>query len=191
MTLPTAAAWRHCGAREGFEVVFFTPLAGEGVRLAGHAAARQGDEAFGVRFVIDVDAQWRTRRVHVAGRSLQGEGTVRLEGDGDGRWFVDGRARRDLDGCLDVDLEASVATNALPVHRLRLAEGDHADVPAAYVSASAFTVGRLEQQYRRVADGPAGERYDYEAPAFAFRCRLEYDGAGLVLDYPGLAVRSS
>jgi hypothetical protein len=33
------------------------------------------------------------------------------------------------------------------------------------------------------------KRYDYAAPAFGFGCQLVYDESGLVLRYPGLAVR--
>ena len=36
-----------------------------------------------------------------------------------------------------------------------------------------------------------GEVYDYESPAFDFRCQLTYDESGLVLSYPGIAVRTS
>ena len=35
----------------------------------------------------------------------------------------------------------------------------------------------------------SGERYDYTSPASDFRCELVSDQHGLVLDYPGLAVR--
>jgi hypothetical protein len=31
--------------------------------------------------------------------------------------------------------------------------------------------------------------YSYAAPAFGFTCTLVYDSSGLVLDYPGIAVR--
>src|SRR3954453_15836540 len=44
-----------------------------------------------------------------------------------------GRAPPPLDACLDVDLESSAMTNALPVHRLNLATGERAQAPAAYV----------------------------------------------------------
>ena len=49
---------------------------------------------------------------------------------------------------------------------------------------------RLEQTYLRVPDEAARQRYDYAAPAFDFACRLTYDESGLVLDYPGIAVRA-
>jgi hypothetical protein len=41
-----------------------------------------------------------------------------------------------------------------------------------------------------VADVASGQRYDYTAPAFDFACRLVYDGSGLILEYPGIAVRA-
>jgi hypothetical protein len=34
------------------------------------------------------------------------------------------------------------------------------------------------------------QRADYAAPVFDFACRLLYDESGLVLDYPGIAVRA-
>jgi hypothetical protein len=34
------------------------------------------------------------------------------------------------------------------------------------------------------------QRYRYAAPAFGFTCTLVYDESGLVLDYPGIAVRA-
>ena len=33
-------------------------------------------------------------------------------------------------------------------------------------------------------------RYHYASPAFGFECELAYDESGLVLDYPGIAVRA-
>ncbi len=160
------------------------------MRTEGHTAAREGDEPFGLQYVIDVDDRWHTRFVRVLGRSTHGSRAATLESDGSGRWRLDGRDQPSLDGCFDVDLEASAFTNALPVHRLCLAPRDHADVPAAYVRAATLAVSRLEQRYRRVDNGTGPERYDYEAPAFDYRCRLAYDDTGLVLEYPGLAVRA-
>ncbi|MGI3783602.1 MAG: putative glycolipid-binding domain-containing protein, partial [Janthinobacterium lividum] len=116
----------------------------------------------------------------------------RLEHDGAGRWLVDGAACQSLDGCLDVDLEASALTNTLPVHRFSLAEetGKPTAAPAAFVRAQTAAVERLEQSYRRLADGSDGPRFAYAAPVFDVSCVLAYDSSGLVLDYPGLAVRS-
>ena len=41
-----------------------------------------------------------------------------------------------------------------------------------------------------ITDQGSHQRYDYTAPVFDFACRLVYDESGLVLDYPGIAVRA-
>ena len=73
---------------------------------------------------------------------------------------------------------------------MRLAPGAGAAAPAAYVRAVGLAVEQLEQTYLRAPDEGTRQRYDYAAPAFDFTCRLSYDESGLVLDYPGIAVRA-
>jgi hypothetical protein len=104
---------------------------------------------------------------------------------------ADSRPAPHLDGCLDIDLESSVLTNAFPVRRLRLACGQGADAPGAYVRAEDLRVERLEQRYVRLENQDTGRRFAYAAPAFDFTCVLAYDDAGLLLDYPGIAVRAT
>ncbi len=186
--LPAVAAFRHVDTREGFEVLFLQEDAG-GYRFDGHSTGLEDGEAWAVRYSILVDEAWATRSAHVVGRSSRGEHEVRLETDGAGGWRVDGAPAPELAGCPDVDLEASAFTNALPVSRLRLPVGARADVPAAWVRALDLRVERLEQVYARVEDGAAGPRYDYEAPDLGFKARLAYDRSGVVLDYPGIALR--
>jgi uncharacterized protein len=52
-------------------------------------------------------------------------------------------------------------------------------------------VERLDQSYLRIDDHASGHQYEYEAPSFDFSCRLAYDKSGLVLEYPGIAVRAA
>ena len=184
-----AAAWRHRDARDGFEVVFLEPGTDGGRRLTGHVAAVEDGVAWAVRYEIDVDPAWRTRGARIRTRTARGAIDLTVEADGDGRWRVDGVPVPALDGCLDVDLEASAATNAFPVGRLGLAVGAAADAPAAYVRVLDPVVGRLEQRYERIADERDRRRYRYASPAFGFEAVLVYDASGLVVDYPGIAVR--
>ena len=65
-----------------------------------------------------------------------------------------------------------------------------AAAPAAYLRAVGLAVRRLEQTYVRITDEAACQRYEYAAPAFDFAARLVRDKSGLVLDYPGIAVRA-
>lgn len=187
--LPEMAAWRHLDAREGFEVLFLR-REHERYHLDGYSTAVQEGEAWGIRYALALDAEWVTRSAHVVGQSAFGAHEVRLEGDGAGEWRVDGEPAPQLSGCLDVDLEASACTNAFPVYRLGLRVGERADAPAAFLRAPTLRVERLEQSYARLeSEGDEQTRYDYVAPAFDFRATLTYDKFGLILDYPGLAVR--
>lgn len=186
--LPRTAAWRHQDARDGFEVVFLA-AADHGVTVEGQVTAVEEGVAWSVHYVIALDPAWRTRTARIRGLTPAGRYELRLEADGDGHWRTDGTTAAHLDGCLDVDLEASSFTNAFPVRRLGLAVGADAQAPAAYVRAENPAVERLEQRYVRLEDDGTRQRYDYTSPAFGFRAVLAFDEAGLVLDYPGIATR--
>jgi uncharacterized protein len=187
--LPVTAAWQHRDARLGFEVAYFR-ASGQGYHINGCTTAVEDGHSWVVDYAIRLDQSWTTRSARITGRSASGIRQVQLEADGLGRWQVDGEAAAHLDGCLDVDLESSAMTNALPVHRMDLGAGARASAPAAYVRALDLRVERLGQDYTRTADEDRCQRYDYAAPVFGFAARLAYDESGLVLDYPGIAVRT-
>lgn len=161
----TFAAFRHHTSRDGFEVVFM-----DRHRFEGQTTGVADGRPWALRYAIEVDADWRTRRADVGG--------LVLERDGAGHWRVDGEPAPALDGCLDVDLEASAFTNAFPVAR------GATDAPAAWVRFGG-EVERLEQTYRR-----SGARtYDYACPELGFRAELVYGADGVVLEYPQIASR--
>ncbi len=188
-SFPAAAAWRHLDSRDGFEALFAVRAVG-GWRLEGWSVAVEDGAAWGVRYAIALDDAGLTREARVECRHEGGSASVTIEGDGRGGWTVDGVAAPRLGGCLDVDLEASAFTNAFPVRRLALAPGEGAEAPAAWVRAPGLAVERLEQRYARVADDDGRARYEYAAPGLGFAAVLAYDADGLVLDYPGIAVRA-
>jgi hypothetical protein len=183
---PTTAAWRHAGARVGFEVAYLRTH-GTGWRLEGCTTAVEAGETWVVEYLVEVDAAWTTHHARITSRCTSGLFHVEVEADGTGSWRVDGRTAPQLQGCLDLDLESSVLTNALPVHRLGLAPGARAEAPAAYVRVPILAVERLAQTYQRLP-GDAG-RYAYAAPAFDVASELRYDASGLLVTYPGLAAR--
>jgi uncharacterized protein len=186
--LPVSAAWRHVEARAGFEVVFPSREAG-GLRFDGHTTGVEAGQAWGVRYSVLVDDDWRTRRARVVSRSAMGTRALELERDGAQGWLVGGAPVPHVEGCVDVDLEASAFTNAFPVRRLALAPGQSAEAPAVYVRAPDLRVERLEQSYRRVEDDGAHKRFEYVSPQFEFEAVLVYDRDGFVVDYPGIAER--
>ena len=186
---PAVAAFEHRDAQRGFEVVFIRSEAGD-YMIEGHTAAIEEGEAFAAEYAIELDGDWRTRTARIRGRSATGAYELALEADGAGHWKVNGEPAPELDGYLDVDLEASAFTNAFPIHRLGLEVGEESDAPAVYVRELDLSVERLEQRYRRLPDDGARRRYHYESPRFGFEGELVYDESGLILDYPGIAVRA-
>lgn len=117
-----------------------------------------------------------------------------IASDGAGHWTIDGAPAPELDGYVDVDLESSSFTNTFPVHRLAAEPGEVAPAPAVYVRADDLRVEQLHQTYERLtagADGDGGHhRFHDTSPAFDTSCELVYDASGLVLNYPGIAVRA-
>ena len=180
--LPRFAAWRFVDAVDGFEVVYPSPG-----RLRGHTSAVEAGQAYAVHYDIALDDRWRTREVHVSSDTVAGPRSTVLRSDGEGHWTVDGVAAPHLDGLVDVDLEASACTNTLPVHRMPLPPGELTAAPAVYVQALDLSVRRLDQTYRRRDD----RSFDYTSEGGAFTAVLRYDAAGLVVDYPGIAVRAA
>jgi len=177
--LPTFAAWRFVDAVDGFEVVYARPG-----HLRGHTSAVEDGQAYAVRYEITLDDRWHTREARIATDTVAGPRETVLTSDGAGQWTVDGKVAPQLAGLVDVDIEASACTNTLPIHRLSLPRGEVTAAPAAYVRALDLSVTRLDQTYCLREDG----RYDYTSED-DFRSVLEYDASGLIVDYPGIAVR--
>ncbi|WP_315093579.1 putative glycolipid-binding domain-containing protein [uncultured Cellulomonas sp.] len=177
--LPPFAAWRFVDAVDGFEVAYLEPG-----RLRGHTTAVEDGRPHAVSYEITLDDRWRTRTVQVTSDTVAGLRSTVLRSDGDGGWTVDGVRAPHLDGLVDVDLEASACTNTLPVHRLAMPVGEVVTAAAVYVQASDLVVRRLDQTYRRLD----GHRFGYTSEG-GFAAVLAYDDAGLVVDYPGIAVR--
>ncbi|KAF0848180.1 putative glycolipid-binding domain-containing protein [Nocardia caishijiensis] len=187
--LPSSAAWLQHQARTGFEVTYFSD-GDRGVLVEGCATGTEDGAVWVIDYRLRLDGSWHTRSAQITGRYPDGRRTLTVQSDGLGRWQVDGATAPELDGCLDVDLEASVFTNSLPVRRLALDIGDSADAPAVYIRAADLKTVRLPQHYRRATDGDDGPRFDYTSSDFDYRATLSYDGAGLIVDYPGLGRRT-
>lgn len=133
---------------------------------------------FGLSYRIRLDAAWRTRGVEVATTT---GGRLVLAPDGVGRWEADGAPAPALDGCVDVDLEATPLTNTLPIRRLGLEVGAGAEIRAAHVRVPGLAVSAARQRYTRTDD----RLYRYEGLDTGATAEVEVDGSGFVLAYPG------
>jgi hypothetical protein len=169
--------------------VFLVEAREGGLIAEGHCTAVEQERPWSVGYAISLDEGWTTRRAELSELSDGGAPRTVLEHDGAGGWVVDGAPAPALEGCLDVDLEASAFTNVLPVRRLGLGVGRASGAPTAWVRSPGLAVERLEQSYRRLPDGDGLHRYHYAAPGLGFTAELRFDRTGLGTDYPGLATR--
>ena len=148
-----------------------------GWRLAGLVILPIGAEPAEIRYGVGLDPGWRTRRAEVTIDHNAGRRTITFAADGEGGWKVDGASTEPLDGCIDVDLGFTPATNTLPIRRLGLEVGESRSLPVAWLAFPELTVRPLTQTYTRL--GPDRWRYG----SGEFTAELVVDPDGYVLRY--------
>ncbi|WP_262029824.1 putative glycolipid-binding domain-containing protein [Microvirga sp. Mcv34] len=187
MSIPTLifrtirwSAWDGCGA--GMEHVDVRPADG-GLTVSGVVIAKADETEFGLSYRLRLDALWRTKDVIL--RTTAGH-VLHLESDGQGHWQENGKVRPDLQGCIDIDIQATPLTNTLPVRRLDLETGESSDIRLCYIAVPDLIVTAANQRYTAL---DAGTLYRFESLESGFTADLPVDEDGFVLDYPGLFKR--
>jgi hypothetical protein len=97
-------------------------------------------------------------------------------------WTLNGTRCAEVEGCDDLDLSFTPATNLLPIRRASLAVGGRLAVRSAWLRFPGMTLEVLDQTYERMADS----RYVYRSAGGSFVAVLETDAVGFVTHYPGL-----
>lgn len=131
---------------------------------------------------VTCDAEWRTASARVTGWFDATDVAVEVAVDRARVWTFNGRRCSDVEGCEDIDLSFSPATNLLPVRRARLAINERVTVRAAWLRFPGLTLEPLDQMYERIAES----RYRYESANGAFVATLETNAVGFVTRYSGL-----
>lgn len=155
-----------------------------GMTLTG-AVVGARETKYGAFYSVRTDELFRTREVRVQYASGS---VLHIEADGCGNWLdlVAGSSLEHLNGCIDVDIGVTPATNTLPIKRLNLSVDENREILAAYVPLPSqiedgFIPTRAEQRYTCLE---VGRLYRYEGLFRSFTAELKIDGAGIVLDYP-------
>ena len=161
-----------------------TERAAEGWRLSGRVETEAAGERGQLRYVIDCDLGWRTRRAIVTGSAAGADVRFEFTADGEGHWTLNGAPLPLVQGALDLDLGFTPATNLLPIRRLDLKVGDRARVRSAWLRFPELRVEDLEQWYRREAARVF--RYEALVDGERFEAQLDTDEFGRVLFYEGL-----
>ncbi len=107
----------------------------------------------------------------------------------DGTWSTQpGGALPELNGALDCDLSYCCLTNTMPVLRNGLqGRVGSVNLLVAWVSVPDLGVHVSRQRYTHLARAAGGAVVKFESGRYA--ADIEFDAAGFVTDYPGLARR--
>ena len=100
--------------------------------LAGDVALLVDGIPGHVRYGVTASADWIVERTSID-FAIGGRRRVFEIVQADGVWTVDGQVRLDLAGCTDIDLGWTPATNTVPLRRLEVDVGEHADIRAVWV----------------------------------------------------------
>jgi uncharacterized protein len=174
-------------------------------RLSAHGTSTARDHT--TEYRLQTDTGWVTRRLAVRTRGDGWTRTLLLERSADGTWSahraVEAAARTseddaglpDLTGALDCDLGLCPLTNTMPVLRHDLVRRAHegagtsVDLTMAWVSVPDLTVHASSQTYGALhpVDPGGGAVLGFSSEGFA--TAIEVDADGLVVAYPGIALR--
>ena len=151
----------------------------EGWYLDGSAIFLHEEKPCRLEYLIECDIDWNTVFVSLDG--WLGDEPVDIEIDAEnGKWFLNAQEIAAVDGCVDIDLNFSPATNLLPLKRLDLAVGESKTVRAAWLKFPSFELEPLDQTYTRIDNSTVR----YESGGGKFVRDLTINEDGMVIEYP-------
>jgi hypothetical protein len=153
-----------------------------GAVIEGTAVFGEAGRPCRLDYRVECDAAWRTVSARVTGWLDSTAVDVAISVDAARAWTINGRSCPDVQGCDDVDLSFTPATNLLPIRRSRPAVGQKVSVRAAWVGFPEISLEPLDQTYERLSE----LRYRYESGGGSFVAILDTNAAGFVTQYQGL-----
>jgi len=129
-------------------------------------------------YEIECDENWLTHRVHVERTIGNDVKSLSLTVERRGVWRNSGQELREVQGCDDVDLAVTPATNTVAIRRLNLQVGTSDSIIAAWVKFPELTIQPLSQRYTRLSK----DTYRYESNT-GFSAEIVVDDLGLVTSY--------
>jgi uncharacterized protein len=140
-----------------------------------------------VEYHIRTNAWWQTVLLELTSQVNNHTQMIKLEGDGKGNWTYNGKEAEQFKGCIDVDIAVTPFTNTLPIRRLQLQQGQSQQIQVIYCDLLNQVIKPVSQKYTRLSNN----EYHYENIPNDFEATIKVDEYGLVVDYPGLFVRTA
>ncbi|MGA2827450.1 MAG: putative glycolipid-binding domain-containing protein [Streptosporangiaceae bacterium] len=167
----------HCLLLSSSEHAFLIE-SDDGYQLQGVAVLPLGDLPCHIDYAVAVDRQWRPSEARATIATPSGTRQTVVRSHHGDSWEVDGELAPHLDGCPDLDLGWTPATNTVPIRRLGLEVGGTASITAAWVRFPELDVVASEQRYRRLAI----DRWQYTSGDYDYQLVTD-PATGLVLSY--------
>lgn len=186
MDASTALMWQGYGAPS---LELAAVELGDGVLSARGTVIRAAPEPWTMSYELETVQDFVTTSLTVGAWGAGWSRSLSLRRDGDGEWRAEpGGKLLGLDGALDCDLAYCCLTNTMPVLRNRLhGRVGSVNLAVAWVSLPDLTVHLSRQRYTHLARASGGAVVKFESGSYA--ADVEFDAAGFVRDYPGLARR--
>jgi uncharacterized protein len=170
--------WRRVLDDASFEVCRFHRSL-DAIHLSGTILAAHENRPLELSYQISCDRGWRTQEVAVQQREGSAQASLKLAVNA-GNWSeADRGPLLEIAGCVDVDIEFTPATNALPVNRLSLAIGESGEIQAAWIRVPSLAIVRASQRYERLSENV----YRYTSIASGFQADIDVDQFGLPIRY--------
>jgi uncharacterized protein len=192
--MATMTTWRSDDpAGPGLEAARVVLGDSGGWRAVGRMVRTTDDGVFTASYRLVVGASGGLERLVVDTAAENRERHLTITRNDDGVWLADdgsGGARIDAGAALDVDLAFSPVLNSLPIRRLALhREKSEHTLPMVFVALPEATVEPTEQVYTTVRTGTGGEPAVVRFSEEDFTADITVDADGMVVDYPGIALR--
>ena len=150
--------------------------------LSGTAVFSSDNRPCLLSYYVVCDSTWNTRKGGVSGW-LGDDVPVEISIEAhDHHWRLNGVEVPTAHGCTDLDLNFSPSTNLIPIRRLKLDVGQHAQINAAWLRFPTFELEPLSQIYTRLDQFT----YRYSSADGSFVRELTVNEDGFVTHYPGL-----
>ncbi len=153
----------------------FTLVAGtDGYELGGTTLIMHDGVRVEISYRVEVASDWSTRNATIDIPALATSHSVEVPEPG--IWMIDGEHRADLDGCTDIDLGWTPATNTIPIRRLEQEGRNAATIRAAWLKWSELQFIATDQTYSR-------NEPTWQYASGNFSAELWVDDQGVVLRY--------
>ncbi|WP_129715411.1 putative glycolipid-binding domain-containing protein [Pedobacter sp. SYP-B3415] len=145
------------------------------------------NEIHQANYRILTNSEWQTRSAEIELYHRRRKRSFSVQKEDDGQWQCDAMHAPQFAGCTEVDIAITPFTNTLPIRRLGLSIGQDAEIRVIYFDLLSNEIRPVSQRYTRLSENT----YRYENIPNDFEAVIEVDDQGLVVDYPGLFVRTA